>query len=276
MPFLGLTFTFVRCPTCGLVYQNPLLDAESRRHLYGCKAYWSHRGNGSADADMLNYYDYVGSIRHRMSNNLIRLKWMRDVLSPGCRVLDLGCSDGLLVKMLGAQGCNASGLDISEPMIDYGKKAHEADLHAGDFADPWPFDENFDVITCFATLSNMINPSRVFTRIAENLKPGGHLFFNFGDYRRVVSRMLGRRLYLFRPSAATIYSRRTVEAYCRESGLKLVRVFRDMQVVPIARLLGFMRMPVLMGTMKRLGLEDVHARIPLPSGCAAHAVREDS
>ena len=29
VPFFGRSFCFVRCPACGLVYQNPMLDKKS-------------------------------------------------------------------------------------------------------------------------------------------------------------------------------------------------------------------------------------------------------
>ena len=271
--FLGVSFQFVLCRQCHLVYQNPLLDKESRHYLYQTTAYWDHKHASSADSTMLNYYSYLEDEPYRRRNAELALSWMRPSLPPRARTLDLGCADGVLVDVMAAAGCRASGLDVSPYMIERGRERYRADIRLGDFEEPWPFDGQFDVVTCFAALSNFVHPSAVFENIQKHLKPGGSFFFNFGDHRRLVSRALGARLYLYRPSVAVIYSRDTVAAYCRKHGLQLEEVSTDVQVVPLARLLGFLRVPGLLSAVKLVGLEASTLRLKLLTGYRARAVR---
>ena len=211
VPFLGLKFCFVRCPACGLVYQNPILDKESLKNIYETQEYWEHRQKDSAtNATMLNYYAYLEEKEMRRCNADIRVKWIAPYLPKDARVLDLGCSDGLFVDVLAKSGYRASGIDVSNAMISYGRETYAVDISRADFEGDWPFTGFFDAITCYATLSNIINPSRVFTNIRKHLRPGGYFFFNFGDCDRLASRFLRSRLYLYRPTACTIYSKKTV------------------------------------------------------------------
>ncbi len=275
VPFLGKEFCFVRCLSCGLVYQDPVLDKESLEHLYETLEYWSHKTKGPTDSTMLNYYSYLGEKDIRRRTAEIRVKWMAPHLSCNARILDLGCSDGLFVNALSQSGYRASGIDISDAMIALGRETYGVDVLRADFEGDWPFTKTFDAITCYATLSNIVNPSRVFANIRRHLRPGGMFFLNFGDSRRLVSLLLGSRLYLYRPTACSIYSKKIVKEYCSKYGFQILDLFNDIQVVPLARLIGFLRIPALVRGLKLFGLENKSLKMILLTGYAARVVRED-
>lgn len=274
VPFLGLKFHFVRCPACGLVYQDPVLDKESLNSIYETLEYWEHKHKRSGSSAMLNYYSYVEGADERRQTANIRANWIAPYLPKDARLLDLGCSDGLFVDVLTRAGYKASGLDVSNVMVSRGRGAYKADIVRADFEGDWPFSETFDAITCYATLSNIVNPSRVFANVSKHLRPGGYFFFNFGCHDRLVSRFLRSRLYLYRPTACTIYSKNTIADYCAKNNLKIVRIFNDVQVVPMIRLFGFLRIPGLVGAFKRLGMEKLSIKMTLLTGYAACAVRD--
>ena len=275
VPFLGCDFSFVRCLACGLVYQNPMLSKESRNLIYETLDYWAHGESDSPNVPMLNYYAYLKEDEERKRTCEIRLKKIGSYLSEGSTVLDLGCSDGLFVDTLNRNGFKAMGIDISSSMVAYGRDKYGADLVQADFESDWPSDEFFDAVTCYAALSNFTSASRVFEQISQNLKPGGHFFFNFGDCDRLISRMLGGRLYLYRPTAALIYSRNTLLNYCGKFGLKIRYIENDVQIVPLARLVGFLRIPGLAKMIKTLGLEKTSLKLTLLTGYTACAVLEN-
>lgn len=272
VPFLGHNFSFVRCSNCGLIYQNPILNKESLGKIYESLEYWEHKQKNGAKSDMLNYYQYLEEENIRRRTAEIRVKWMSSHLKKDARVLDLGCSDGLFVDVLSKTGYKASGIDVSSTMISHGRQTYGVDVKKVDFEDEWPFNERFDAITCYATLSNITNPSRVFGNIRKHLRPGGCFLFNFGDYSRLISRLLGSRLYLYRPTACTIYSRKIVNDYCRSYNLRVREIFNDVQIVPMARLVSFFRVPGLIEILKFFGLEEANFKMTLLTGYAACAV----
>jgi len=188
--FLGLNFQCVRCLTCDLVYQNPLLSNESRNHLYETREYWDDKDSVSKDKKILNYYSYVEEAENRRKTDELRIEWLTSRLPPKSRVLDLGCGDGLYVDMLKKSGFQAYGMDISSAMIDVAKEKYNIEVIRGDAEKEWDFSEPFDAIVCY-TISNFINPSLVFKQIQMNLRQGGYFFFNFADCDNLISRLLG-------------------------------------------------------------------------------------
>jgi len=272
--FLNLEFRFVRCSTCNLIYQNPMLDKASRSHIYETIEYWNHKGTDSRSPTMLNYYSYLSDKRTRWQTDEIRTKWVCSRLQKNDRVLDLGCSDGLFVEALSQAGFRVTGMDISASMVTHGRKKGHLELIQSDFEKDWPFQEPFDAITCYATLSNFSSASKVFEQIQRHLRPGGHFFFNFGDAQRPVSRILGSRLYLYRPTATLIYSKKVIQNYCQKFGLKILEMKNDVQVVPLARLCGFLRIPGLLKIIEFADLQDTRLKMTLPTGYMACVVKE--
>ena len=109
----------------------------------------------------------------------------------------------------------------------------------------------------------------------QHLLPGGYFFFNFGDSQRLVSRILGSRLYLFRPTATLIYSKALIEKYCQNSGLEILEMKTDVQFIPLARFAGFLRIPGLLKIIKSLDLEHLNWKMKLLTGYTSCAVNKD-
>ena len=137
--FLNLEFRFVRCSTCNLIYQNPMLDKASRSHIYETIEYWNHQATDSCGSTMLNYYSYLSDKGLRKRTNETRTRWVCSRLKKNDRVLDLGCSDGLFVQALSQAGFRATGMDISASMVTHGEKKDGGELIQADFESDWPF-----------------------------------------------------------------------------------------------------------------------------------------
>jgi SAM-dependent methyltransferase len=272
--YFGVCFKFVRCVSCGLIFQNPVLSSASRKHIYQSLDYWEARDalrSGDAAHPMLNYYAYRAeeAVRRRTARRYAA--WIRSHLFAGARVIDLGCSDGVLVEELARTGLSACGIDISVPQIELGRARSGSDLKIADFDSDWDRDGQFDAVTCFAALSNIPAPSRIFRRIAGRLKSDGQFFFNFGDMDRVLSRMQGRRFYALRPTASVIFSTSTVRRYCAGAGLGVAEARMDCQFASLARLVAFASGTPLLRLLRSLGLDDVSFPLWLPNGTLMRA-----
>lgn len=87
-------------------------------------------------------------------------------LTPGDRVLDVGCAKGFLVKDLVAQGIDAYGLDISEYALLNCPTDVVGRLHLGS-AVKLPFqDASFDVVLAINVLHNL-NRDNVIASLKE-------------------------------------------------------------------------------------------------------------
>lgn len=273
--FLGREFRFVRCLACGLVYQNPLLDRESRNHIYETTEYWEHKKVESQDQAMLNYYSYLEEASNRRQTNKIRMEKVISLMPAGSRILDLGCADGLYVHMLSEAGYRAYGMDISSNMVSVAHKNYNGiNVVQGDVEKDWSYNEPFDAIVCY-TVSNFVSAARVFTQIRRYLRPGGCFFFNFADHSRFLSRVLCKRYYLYRPTAAILYSKKCFSEYCEKYDLHIEEMENDVQMVPLARTCGMLfRTQLVFNCLKLLGLEETCVKMPLFTQYAGYAVRK--
>lgn len=95
------------------------------------------------------------------------------------RILDLGCGNGNILKMLEDNNVKANlyGLDLCENMIKECKKrlSNKVTLTVGD-SENLPYDDNeFDTVVCNASFHHYIHPETVLKEIKRVLKKDGVL-----------------------------------------------------------------------------------------------------
>ena len=95
-------------------------------------------------------------------------------ISPGSRVLDLGCGDGLLLEELIRRGADGLGVEISDEgvlaCLQRGVPVLQDDIDKGldDLED-----DSFDIVIMSLTLQAVHHPALVLREMHRILKPGG-------------------------------------------------------------------------------------------------------
>ncbi|HPP88864.1 MAG TPA: hypothetical protein PLM75_13500, partial [bacterium] len=84
-------------------------------------------------------------------------------------------------------------------------------------------------------------------------------------------KMMGSRLYLFRPTVATIYSKKIIEKYLKKYGFEIIEISNDQQIFSVARLLGFLRIPFSLKIMETLKFNDLTVKMKFLTGYCACA-----
>ena len=90
--------------------------------------------------------------------------------------LDVGCGEGLLTRELRAAGvAHVTGVDLDPDQVARARSQTDAGLRylVGDVLEV-PRDEQFDLVTCFATLHHL-DLEDGLRRLRSLVSPGGHL-----------------------------------------------------------------------------------------------------
>jgi 2-polyprenyl-3-methyl-5-hydroxy-6-metoxy-1,4-benzoquinol methylase len=95
----------------------------------------------------------------------------------GRRVLDAGCGQGYLARVLAASGAHVTGIDISPRLIDQARKKStggDIDYQVADLSQPLPaLAESFGAIASYLVLNDVPGYQGFATTLADVLRPGG-------------------------------------------------------------------------------------------------------
>lgn len=115
-------------------------------------------------------------------------------ISPGSRVLDLGCGDGaLLAHLRDTRQCRGYGVEIADghvhECVKRGVNVVQANLDAGLRLFP---DDAFEIVVLSQTLQAMHRVEAVLVEMARVARQGIVSFPNFGHWKHALSLLGGR------------------------------------------------------------------------------------
>jgi 2-polyprenyl-6-hydroxyphenyl methylase/3-demethylubiquinone-9 3-methyltransferase len=131
------------------------------------------------------WWDPEGEFKTLHDINPLRINFIREFAElQGKKIVDVGCGGGILTEGLAEQGAIATGIDLSEELIDIadlhgldsGIKANYYKISAEAFAEENP--ASFDHLTCMEMLEHVPDPSSIVSACAKMVKPGGYVFFS--------------------------------------------------------------------------------------------------
>ena len=131
------------------------------------------------------WWDPNGPQRPLHELNPVRLAYVRRSRPlSNLRVLDVGCGGGLLTEAMAAEGARATGIDLSEQLIDIarlhllesGLQTEYRVVSAEALAVERP--GTFDTVTCMEMLEHVPDPQAIVQACFDALKPGGTLYLS--------------------------------------------------------------------------------------------------
>ena len=143
--------------------------------------------NADAFGAVTPYYDaLMDSVPYRAWADYLERLWRKHGQRPQ-RVLDLACGTGTVSRLLSERGCQVTGVDLSQGMLDVARhKADQAHLsipfYQQDAAELDLAGQSFDAVVClFDSLNYILEPERLqaaFARVSAHLRPGGSFIFD--------------------------------------------------------------------------------------------------
>jgi trans-aconitate methyltransferase len=114
--------------------------------------------------------------------------------SPGERILDLGCGDGVLTAKIAAAGATVVAVDAAPDMVAAAKaKGLDARVMPGQHL---AFKREFDAVFSNAALHWMRPPEAVLAGVARALKPGGRFVAEMGGHNNTAAIQVAFRAVL--------------------------------------------------------------------------------
>lgn len=206
-----------RCGECGLLLVSPLPGDLA-------KIYSEEYFTGGADAS--GYADYEGDEK---AFAFTFKKYLKKIgkFSPGKgRLLDIGAATGHFLALAGADGWEASGMEISSYAAGIGQKKG-LQIVAGNFEAHDSPKNHFDAVCFWDVLEHFEKPETAVRQARKILKTGGILAINTPDSRSLPARILGRRWYaLDPPNHLRIFNRKNLTRLLEKNNFEIVETGR--------------------------------------------------
>lgn len=192
--------TFVKCVSCGLVYQNPRPTfAEMAAHYPPDYESYTPEPNAENSSWLLRQAIQYGVTK--------RCRFITRYKRAG-RLLDVGCATGNFLQ--GIRNCGnwePYGVEINEHVVHIAQE-HGLDVRLGTLEQAGFSDEFFDVVTLWDVLEHLHDPAGSLHEIYRILKPDGLVVVRVPNADSWDSRLFGRywagldsprHLYVFTP-----------------------------------------------------------------------------
>lgn len=215
----GEEFEINSCKTCGFKYTECVPEPEKMAPYYQSEEYISH--SDTQKGIMNKIYHKVRDIMLKRKARLIRS------LTPGKRLLDIGCGTGYFPYYMKLQGYEASGMELDADARDFAAENFDLEINSPEKQLNEKQTAYYDVITLWHVMEHLHNPKRYMEWIFDSLKNDGALLIalpNCNSYDAKIYKEfwaaydVPRHLWHFEPS--------TFIKYITQFGFKLETIKR--------------------------------------------------
>lgn len=139
---------------------------------------------------------------------------------PGCRVLEVGCGGGALMRSLAARGCQVTGVDVSEEAVRLASRAAEGCETLQADACALPFGSgSFDRVVAHHLIEHLEDPVRALREWARVLRDDGILVIC------TPNRLYPSPRIFDDPTHVHVYERKELCRLVEESGFQVLESF---------------------------------------------------
>lgn len=199
---------FVRCRSCGLVYQNPRPIFEQLRVRYD-EQYFSY--------ELANEAAFLRLIELGLRD--IRFERLAEGTAAPRRFLDVGCATGMLVQSVQGRGWQAEGVDLCRESAEYGRLHRGVAIRVGTLEEAAFPDGSFTVVHFSHLIEHVPDPRGFLREVSRILAPGGWAIVTTPNIDGLQARLFGAGWRSAIPDHLTLFSRRTLARLLKECGL---------------------------------------------------------
>lgn len=205
-------YRFVRCRSCGVLYQNPQPEADALVDRYDEEYFSYERENETAFFDL-------------MSRALQDVRFFREIeprLGRG-RFLDIGCATGRLLEEMRGRGWEVEGVEVCIPSARYGREERGLTIHTVPLEEAKLRSGDYDVIHASHLIEHLPDPGRFVREAARLLRPEGRLILTTPNSSGLQAKLFGERWRSLIPDHVYLFSRSSLRRLLEGEGFIVER-----------------------------------------------------
>jgi 2-polyprenyl-3-methyl-5-hydroxy-6-metoxy-1,4-benzoquinol methylase/ribosomal protein S27E len=204
-------FHYVRCGGCGLVQMNPQPGTASVHERYG-----SVHGNDYLRYEHANEAAFLALQMKTLEDASLDEERERFFSGGKRRFLDIGCATGALLEKMRESGWDASGVEISAQMAEYGRKNRNLVISTLPLEETGFAEKHFIVVHASHLIEHLNRPGLFVREVYRILDDGGLFLVTTPNIAGIQARLSGGKwrsaiydhLYLFSTGTLTALLRR--------------------------------------------------------------------
>ena len=206
-------FSFVRCASCRLIFQNPRIKSEFRDLMYPRDYEPYHHGRGSVLDDPA-----------RLAATIPRYEILEKYCARPGALLDVGSASGDFIEYAASRGWDAWGVEPSAPQ-DAVPAGAAAGVFRSDLADADIPASRFDAVTFWASLEHMHDPLGALQAAHRILKPRGVTILSLPNGDSLERRLFGPAWFgLDTPRHQILPSPAAARAFLERAGFEILDI----------------------------------------------------
>lgn len=203
---------FVRCLTCGLVYQNPQPLFDDLKGRYA-RAYFEY--------EIENEDNFFELMRLGLRDIGFDESFFTSV--PGKTFLDIGCATGKLLDVMQHLGFSVQGVEICEESARYGMATRRVPIFIGPL-EAAAFPENaFSFIHFSHLIEHVPDPYRFLQEVKRLLAPNGYAIITTPNIDGLQARLFRAAWRSAIPDHLFLFSKTTLGRLLARAGLTVHR-----------------------------------------------------
>lgn len=207
-------YHIVECPNCSLRWVNPRPVSAVVNEVYGEDYFRARKIGGSAHDPGVEQFKRKNVLRH--------LEYI-ERHEPRGKLLEVGCAEGLFLRVAHERGWDVSGVELSPQAAAIAEAALPGKIFQGTLRDAKFTDGAFDVVALFDVVEHFPDPLTEMKEIFRVLRPGGLVFLLTPDCESAFARLMGPFWFEIKPNEHLYYfSDKTIGSLVEQSGLRLV------------------------------------------------------
>ncbi len=163
-----------------------------------------------------------------------RRAFLLESVTPGLRVLDIGCGEGRFAAVLAAAGAEVVAVDVAGEPLRRARAEHpDLDLRLVEPDGPWDLpDASFDLVWAGEVIEHVLDTAAWMSQVRRVLVPGGRLLLSTPDHGRAllmglaISRRAFARHFDPRSDHLRFYARETLTALLEDFRFEEISVRR--------------------------------------------------